>query len=103
MLEAANCRSVVISFGPEEGASRWKSDTDTKFDIFCDRSRALYQYFSLDWSFYKVWSTEPLSYYGFQMAKGEQLIETYKNIEDDPHQVSFVTLWWSCVPALWIY
>lgn len=29
------------------------------------------------------------------MAKGEQLIETYKNIDDDPHQVSLL----ACMPG----
>lgn len=86
-LKMLECKVVVISFGPQNGALRWKADTGTEFDVCSDQSRTLYNYCNFGWSIFKVWGTEPLSYYGLQMANGESLIETYKNIEDDPHQM----------------
>jgi len=38
---------VIIAFGIEEGARRWKKDTGCPFPLYLDKSRYLYQYFGM--------------------------------------------------------
>lgn len=87
ILQDLRCKVVLISFGPQNGALRWKNDTGAIFDLYTDEHRTLYSAFHLERSFFKVWSIAPLFHYGIEMAKGAELIATYKDVKDDPHQM----------------
>lgn len=82
----------MVSFGHQIGANRWisenfKSSSEFKFEMITDPNRILYKLFDLKKSYYKVWNTDCLSYYGEQLALSRQLPKAYHDVEDDPHQM----------------
>ncbi|KAK2707130.1 hypothetical protein QYM36_014972 [Artemia franciscana] len=77
----------IISFGSQEGARKWKEETKTIFPVFCDEARAVYQYFKLERSLYKVWNHRSISYYGEKIAQDISLPLPFEEIPDDPLQM----------------
>ena len=55
--------------------------------MISDQQRELYKFFSLKRSFLKVWNSQTLDYYAEQLASKRELPKSYKDVEDDPHQM----------------
>ena len=86
-LDAQAARVVLVTFGVKEGAKLWLQETNCPYDMLCDPDRKLYKAFSLKRLLSKVWHTTALMYYAEQKASGRALLQPYKDIEDDPHQM----------------
>jgi hypothetical protein len=48
------CQVVIISFGLQEGALRWKNDVSCPFQIYLDPERKLYNFMGMQRSLAKV-------------------------------------------------
>lgn len=77
----------MISFGLEEGAKKWLSDTDCPFPMLLDTERQTYHTFGLKRSVLKVWGVTSLVYYAEAMHAGKTLPKPYENVHDDTQQM----------------
>jgi len=91
-ISAEGCQVVIIAFGVEEGARRWKQDTGCPFPIYFDRSRGLYQYFGMRRSLRQTFNQNTMIYYiGKKLAPDFDLAKfntnPYPDIPDDRIQM----------------
>lgn len=88
-----------MSFGESHGCLKWFTDNgladqesherglERQLLMISDHERELYKFFSLKRSFLKVWNSQTLDYYAQQLASKRELPKSYKDVEDDPHQM----------------
>ena len=92
-FHSLNAQLVIVSFGDSRGCKKWYLEnelnvsTTTTAAMISDVNRIWYSYFRLRRSFYKVWNTDTLDYYGEQVAAKRELPKAYKEVDDDPHQM----------------
>lgn len=77
----------MISFGLQEGAEIWLTDTQCPFPMLLDTDRNIYHAFGLQRSVLKVWGVKSLVYYAEAMFAGKPLPKPYENVHDDTQQM----------------
>lgn len=75
----------MVSFGTQEKAVAWITDTKCQFPMLLDADRHLYRALGLKRSVSKVWTVSSLLYYAEQKLAGRKLMSMLEN--DDPHQL----------------
>ena len=90
---------MIVSFGNTHGCLQWYTENgladletgepklDDQLLMISDHQRELYKFFNLRRSFLKVWNSQTLDYYAEQLASKRELPKSYKDVEDDPHQM----------------
>ncbi|XP_063713847.1 uncharacterized protein LOC134841739 [Symsagittifera roscoffensis] len=87
LLASLGVQMVMVSFGSQKGAARWKRETGCTHTVVTDQSRKFYNYFGLRISFSKVWGSQTMHYYAGQIQQGKQFLKPFENEEDDPLQM----------------
>ncbi|RDD42532.1 hypothetical protein TrispH2_005592 [Trichoplax sp. H2] len=85
MFDAANTKTILITFGSQAGALQWLEETQATYPMLMDSDRKIYEAFGLRQSVAKVWSTTTMTYYAEQKCCGRSLYKMVK--DDDPNQM----------------
>lgn len=79
-----SCGVIVVTFGGEEGAKKWMSDTGCTYPLVIDSNRDIYKLLGLgNTSVEKSNNTSGYSFYGAALARGES---PPHHFEDDDYR-----------------
>ena len=82
-LQALKTQVVVISFGSNFGAQAWLNETEARFALLLDPSRAAYSAYGLEYSLARSWSPRVWLEYARLMISGRK----WRGIQGDSGQL----------------
>lgn len=86
LVEDANGRIIVMTFGVREGALKWLEDTKCPYPMLLDTERKVYDLMGLGKSVLKTWSIAAMTYYAERIVEGRTIPSPY-GVPDDVHQM----------------
>lgn len=82
-LQTLKTQVVVISFGSTFGAQAWLEETEARFTLLLDPSRAAYAAYGLEYSLTRSWSAKVWLAYARLMLSGRK----WRGIQGDSGQL----------------